>query len=235
MVEPIPEDVDKQPRSRDLPVAYVCNPCDQMPKHSLHSPRTRTTQHLPLLPPSRGSLTRHPFQLSVSSGSQKERPLAKRCPPQAVWKGSKGAVRIEKGGAPSSPLRTRNRFKPRSRVQRRRLHSAARSTAGADKEDQENEAKGNAASSSRTQPLTATTIAALKAAFTAALRKARRRKHHIFLDLYAGTGGVSWSVSKKGYASLAFDISLGSHFDFRMPCIHKFIKAGSLLAVLVGS
>ena len=31
-------------------------------------------------------------------------------------------------------------------------------------------------------------------------------------------------LSKKGYASLAFDISLGSHFDFLMPCIHKLIK-----------
>ena len=53
----------------------------------------------------------------------------------------------------------------------------------------------------------------LKNAFRRALKQARRRKFHLCLELFAGTGRLAASWSKQGYGSLAFEIDQGPEFD----------------------
>ena len=55
----------------------------------------------------------------------------------------------------------------------------------------------------------------LQRCFKCAVGRFPRAKNFVFLELFAGTGGLSASIRKQGYNAIAFDIRHGSEFDLR--------------------
>ena len=66
-------------------------------------------------------------------------------------------------------------------------------------------------------------VGLLRSHLRKALRQARVDKHRIFLDLYAGEGGVACCISKLGFASCTFEIDLGNQFDLTRRVVHNLI------------
>ena len=63
----------------------------------------------------------------------------------------------------------------------------------------------------------------LQAALRLALSRARLRKHQVFLDLYGGTGGVTASLKRAGFAVCVFDLGLGAGYDLADLAVMNFI------------
>ena len=63
----------------------------------------------------------------------------------------------------------------------------------------------------------------LKADFQTA-RRSNGRQNVLFLELFAGAGGLSQVVSSHKYAVLSIDIKHGLHHDITKPCIWKVIR-----------
>ena len=82
-------------------------------------------------------------------------------------------------------------------------------------------------------------IQLLKKLFKRALRKARRRRYMLFLELFSGHGGLSASLNANGYATLSFEIENGPHFDVTKRHIINLIKgwisSNCLLGVWLGT
>ena len=70
----------------------------------------------------------------------------------------------------------------------------------------------------------------LQAALRLALFRVRLRKDQVFLDVYGGTGGVTASLKRAGFAVLTFFVCWGGVRPCR-PCSCFCCSAGSTLAL----
>lgn len=67
-------------------------------------------------------------------------------------------------------------------------------------------------------------IRRLRREFGKALREARHRSSQLFLEIFAGHGGVSSALKARGYGALGFEITLGDHFDVCRAATFRLIK-----------
>ena len=75
----------------------------------------------------------------------------------------------------------------------------------------------------------------LKEAFKDALKHATHSSKKLFLELFSGSGKVSRYFKRAGFASIAFDINNGYHFDLTNPTVVSvilgWISSGCILGV----
>ena len=74
----------------------------------------------------------------------------------------------------------------------------------------------------------------LQAALRLALSRARLRKYQVFLDLYGGTGGVTASLRRAGFAVITFDLYLGAEFDLADPAVISLILGWLDSGIVIG-
>ena len=74
----------------------------------------------------------------------------------------------------------------------------------------------------------------LQAALRLALSRARLRKYQVFLDLYGGTGGVTASLRRAGFAVITFDFDLGAEFDLADPAVVGLIFGWLDSGIVIG-
>lgn len=79
----------------------------------------------------------------------------------------------------------------------------------------------------------------LREIFRKALRKARCRRHLLFLELFAGHAGVSAQLRSQGFAVVDFELDHGTVFDLTDPTVRNIIKgwlsSGCVLGVWFGT
>ena len=78
----------------------------------------------------------------------------------------------------------------------------------------------------------------LQAALRLALSRARLRKYQVFLDLYGGTGGVTASLRRAGFAVITFDFKLGAEYALADPAVISLIlgwlDSGIVIVLMLG-
>ena len=67
-----------------------------------------------------------------------------------------------------------------------------------------------------------------------ALKRARRDRYRVFLDLYAGSAGISHFIERTSHGCIVFEISLGNQYDLTRTCVHKLILGWITSGVVCG-
>ena len=77
-------------------------------------------------------------------------------------------------------------------------------------------------------------ISKLTKDFRLALRTARKHKHFIFLDLFAGVQGISSQLRNEGCACLHFEITIGPEYDLCNHQVKQLIRGWASSHCLAG-
>ena len=199
-------DPDRKSKRRGEVVAGHIHADHKNPERCHRGPQAGTTESLPICPEARGRIQRPLEEAPQPGRNQTKRHVENRPIVEALRQRGTNLSRGEEGSS------------PRGTVRRRRDTVCG---CGFPRDYKDKPSSSGALSGSSQEK---GSLRKLRIHFKRALRKARRRNCHLFLDLYAGTCGVTKFISRSGYGGIAFDLSLGPEFNLLLPQVHKLIK-----------
>ena len=172
LAAPVFSDVDKPALPRRILVAGKLNAHHQMSPCSLSETGSGSFQCLPVRSPPRRGFRRSDGSTAVSPRGQTAGLVEKRQFLQTLLQTSQSLFRAEESPPGRPQVRKRSELQPRSRLLRRSGFASSQSGSCSTETDQK-----------KPKVNTHAILKALKAAFSQALRNARKKKRHIFLDL----------------------------------------------------